>query len=166
MRMLVKKENPSGIIRLQGAIIFWNYGNKDLVEINTNDILVIGEYTNPDGPYFDDWFLIFVTQNGQWHSIPWYADNMNLLTQYLSNKFNQDFNTTHLAASTEWKSIVRYPIHLTGRALFTLTRSAILEKQKTFLDKIFSSVGIGNFHTASNIALTEEIKKELKRWTG
>jgi hypothetical protein len=83
------------------------------------------------------------------------------LTQYLSSKFHQDLNVTYLADSTEWKSIVRYPTHLKEKTLFTLTPSATYKEAKTFLDKILSSVGFGNFDTTQNITLTEEVKNEL-----
>lgn len=161
MQGQIKKDNSSGKVRLQGDKVFWDYGNKTILQINLNDIVVIGEYTNSDGPYFDDWFLTFVTKDGQWQNIPLYADNIDELTEYLTNKFQQDLSVTYLANSTEWKSIVRYPTHLRGKTLFTLTPSDTYKIPKTFLDKILSSVGFGNFDTAQNITLTEEVKNEL-----
>ena len=157
----IKKQNSSGIVRLQGDKVFWDYDNKNILQIDIKDIVVIGEYTNSDGPYLDDWFLTFVTKDGQWQSIPWYADNIDELTQYLSDKFHQDLNETYLANSTEWKSIVRYPTHLKEKTLFTLTPCATYKEPKTFLDKILSSVGFGNLDTTQNITLTEEVKNEL-----
>ena len=129
----IKKQNSSGIVRLQGDKVFWDYDNKNILQIDIKDIVVIGEYTNSDGPYLDDWFLTFVTKDGQWQSIPWYADNIDELTQYLSDKFHQDLNETYLANSTEWKSIVRYPTHLKEKTLFTLTPCATYKEPKTFL---------------------------------
>lgn len=162
MQGQIKKENSSGIVRLEGDKIFWDYDNKNILQIGPNDIVVIGEYTNSDGPYFDDWFIAFVTKDGQWQSIPWYADNIDELTQYLSNKFQQDLNVTYLAGSTELKSIIRYPSHLKEKTLFTLTPSLTYKAPKNVFDKILSSVGFGNFDTTQNITLTEEVQKELK----
>ena len=161
MQEQIKKENSSGIVRVQDDKVFWDYDNKNILQIDINNIVVIGEYTNSDGPYLDDWFLSFVTKDGQWQSIPWYANKIDELTQYLSNKFQQDLTGTYLAGSTEWKSIIRYPVHLKERALFTLTPSDIYREPKTFLDKILSSVGFSNFDTTQNITLTEEVQNEL-----
>jgi hypothetical protein len=161
MQEQIKKENSSGIVRLQGDMVFWDYDNKNILQLNVSDIVVIGEYTNSDGPYFDDWFITFVTKDGQWQSIPWYADNIDELTQYLSNKFQQDLNVTYLAGSTKWESIIRYPMHLKGKTLFSLVPSPTYNEPKTFLDKILSSVGFGNFDTAKKITLTEEVQNEL-----
>jgi hypothetical protein len=91
----------------------------------------------------------------------WYAENIDELTEYLSNKFNLDLSVTFLANSTGWKSIVRYPAHLKEKVLFTLTASATCKEPKNFLDKILSSLGFGNFDTTQNIALTGEVKNEL-----
>ena len=161
MQKQINNENSSGIVRLLGDNVFWDYDNKNILQINFNDIVVIGEYTNSDGPHFDDWFITFVTKDGQWQSIPWYADNIDELTQYLSTKFHQDLNETYLAGSTEWKSIIRYPLHLKGKTLFTLIPSATYKEPKTILDKILSSVGFGNFDTEQNITLTEDVQNEL-----
>jgi len=155
------KESTSGKIRIDGDIIFWDYQDRNLLQLDSNNIIAIGEYTNSNGPYFDDWFLTFVTKDGQWQSIPWNADNMNELTQYLSNKFHQDLNSTNLANSTEWNSIIRYPSYLKDKPLFTLTPSDTYKAPKAFLDKIISTVGFGNFDTTQHIALTEDVKNEI-----
>ena len=161
MQKQVIKENSSGIVRIQGDKFFWGYENEIIVQIDVNDIVVIGEYTNADGPYIDDWFLTFITKDGHWQSIPMYAKNIDKLTQYLSNKFHQDLNETCLANLTEWKSIIRYPAYLIGKTLFTLIPSSTYKEPKTFLEKILSSVGFGNFDRTQNITLTEEVKKKL-----
>jgi hypothetical protein len=162
MQEEIKKENSSGIVRLEGDIVFWDYNNKNILQIDLNEIVVIGEYTNADGPYFDDWFITFVTKEGKWQSIPWYADNIDALTQYLNNKFQQDFTVTYLAGSTEFNSIVHYPLHLKEKTLFAVTPSATYKEPKTLLDKILFSIGLGNFNTTKNINLTEAVQNELK----
>jgi hypothetical protein len=157
----IEKKSTSGKVRIEDNIIYWDYENENFLQIDINEIVVIGEYTNSDGPYFDDWFLTFVTKDGQWQSIPRYADNIDDLTTYLSTKFHQDLHTTNLANSTEWKSSVLYPPHLKDKILFTLTPSSTYKTPKTFLDKILSSVGFGNFDTTQDIGLTEDVKNEL-----
>ena len=161
MQNQIKKQNSSGIVRLQGDKFFWDYDNKNILHVDINEIVIIGEYTNSDGPYLEDWFLTFVTSDGQWQSIPMYAENIEELTQYLSAKFQQDLNSTYLAGSTEWKSIIRHPLHLKEKKLFVLTPSTTYIEPTTFLDKLLSSVGFGNFDTTQNITLSEEVQNEL-----
>jgi len=101
-------DNLSGHITLDADKVIWH--NEDLVflQINLNEVVVIGEYTNSNGPWFDDWFITFITKDYKWHSIPWYARNIEELTQVLSIKFSQQLKESLLTGSTNWKSIVRF----------------------------------------------------------
>jgi len=161
MQEKIHKDTSSGIVRLQDEKIFWDYDNKNVLQININDIVVIGEYTNSDGPYFDDWFLTFVTKDGQWQSIPWYADDIDRLTSFLCDRFQPDLNGSFLTGSTEWASVIRHPIHLKNKTLFKLTPTETFKETKTFFDKLLSSIGFGGFDTTKYVDLTEEVKSEL-----
>jgi hypothetical protein len=156
-----KPEQSSGIVTIQDDKIIWH--NEDLVftTFNLSDIIVIGEHTNSNGPWFDDWFLTFVTKDGNWFSIPWYVDNIGEFTKVLCDRFQPDMNLSYLTNSTTWNSIVRYPLHLKGHPLFVLTPSKTYKEPGTFFERILSSVGLGNFDTSKDIHLTDEIKKEL-----
>ena len=156
-----RPEQSSGIITVDGDKVIWH--NEDLVfsTFNLSDIAVIGEKTNSNGPWFDDWFLTFVTKDGNWFDIPWYADNIEELTKILCDRFQSDLNVSYLTNSTKWNSIVRHPSSLKGMNLFVLTPTKSYNAPKTFFDKILSSVGLGNFDTTKNISLTDDVKKVL-----
>ncbi|HEV8506057.1 MAG TPA: hypothetical protein VGQ53_11675 [Chitinophagaceae bacterium] len=157
----IKNGNSSGRVRIQNDKVFWDSNDKNILQIAISEIVVIGEYTNSDGPFFDDWFLAFVTRDEHLQSIPMYAENIDELTQYLSKKFNCDLNSTHFANSTEWKSIIRYPTNLKDKPLFTLELPNNYKSPKTYLSKILSSVVLGNINNVQNIVLTEDVKNEL-----
>ncbi len=161
MQGQIDKANTSGIVHLQDEKIFWNYNDESILQIDFNDIVVIGEFTNSDGPYFDDWFLTFVTKDGHWKSIPWYADNIDEMTTLLCKKFQTDLNVSYLTGSTQWASVVRHPTHLKNKEPFKLTPTENYNKPKTVFDKLLSSVGCGNFDTNQYINLTDEVKDAL-----
>lgn len=154
-------EQSSGKVTIEGDKVIWH--NEDLVfaTFKLSDIVVIGEKTNSNGPWFDDWFLTFVAKDGNWFDVPWYADNIDELTKVLCNKFQSDLNLSYLTNSTTWNSVVRHPLNLKGHNLFVLTPSKDYKEPKTFFDKILFSVGLGNFDTTKDIHLTDEVKKEL-----
>lgn len=156
-----RPEQSSGTVTVEGDKVIWH--NEDLVfaTFNLSDIIVIGEKTNSNGPWFDDWFLTFVTKDGNWLDIPWYADNIDELTKILCDRFQPDLNISYLTNSTKWSSIVRHPSSLRGINLFVLTPTKNYKEPKTFFDKILSSVGLGNFDTTTDISLAEEVKIEL-----
>ena len=161
MQKKTDKDNTSGIVRISDGHVFWEYKDETLLQIDLNDICVIGEHTNSDGPHFDDYFLVLVTKDGRWATIPWYADNIDELTQYLSKKLQQDINVSYLANSTEWQSFILYPTHLKGQPIFTLTPTDNYKLPKTLFEKAIAAIGLGNFNSDQNIGLTNEVKDEL-----
>jgi hypothetical protein len=156
-----KPEQPSGIITIEGEMVVWH--NIDLVfaTFNLSDVVVIGEHTNSNGPWFDDWFINFVTKDGKWFSISWYADNIDELTKILCNRFQSGLDGSFLTGSTKWASVVRHPTHLENKPLFKLTPTENYKEPKTILDKMLYSFGLGNFDTTKELDLTDEVKNEL-----
>jgi hypothetical protein len=162
MQGQIQKDHSSGIVSVKDDKLFWDLNDKNILEVGINDIVVIGEYTNAEGPFFDDWFLTFVTRDGQWHSVSWYAENIEQVTQYLSNKFHPNLSVSHLMNSTGWKSLVRYPLHLEDQPLFILVPSDSFKAPKTVIDKIFFSIGIGAFDTTKIMLLAQEVTNEVQ----
>jgi hypothetical protein len=156
-----KKESTSGKVQVTDGKIVWSYQNETVVEIHLNEISVIGEYTNSDGPYFDDWFMVFVTKDGQWKHISWYAENIDDLATVLSEKFQFDFHGSFLTGSTEWASVVIYPLHLKNEPLFTLTLSEQFKEPKTFFQRLQYGIGVGGFDTTKYFHLSDAVKREL-----
>jgi hypothetical protein len=156
-----KPEQSSGTITIQGDHVTWH--NIDLVfaTFNLAEVIVIGEHTNSNGPWFDDWFIDFVTKDGNWFSIPWYADNIDTLTNMLCDKFQPDLNLSYLTSSTSWNSIIRHPSNLKGKQLFVLTPSATYKEPRNFFQRFLAGIGLGNFDTTNDINLTSDVKDEL-----
>lgn len=158
-----KSDQSSGVVTIQGDEVIWH--NVDLVfaTFNLHDIVVIGEHTNSNGPWFDDWFIDFVTKDGKWFSIPWYADNIDALTNVLCDKFQSDLKISYLTNSTNWNSIVRHPSNLKSKPLFVLTPSDSYKEPRNFFERFLAGIGLGNFDTTKNVNLTPDVKKELTK---
>ena len=156
-----EKENTSGKVHISNNILCWDYRDKNILRVHIDDVLVIGEYTNSSGPWFDDWFLTFVTKDGQWQSIPMYADNINQLFDILCTKFDPDLRENSLTGSTSWDSAILYPISLRGKKLFKLTPTETFKEPKTFFDKLLSSIGLGGHSTTRYVDLADEVKNEV-----
>jgi hypothetical protein len=156
-----KKEKTSGRVQVIDSKIVWTYQDQTISEINLDDVVVIGEYTNSDGPWFDDWFLVFVTRDGHWKHIPWYAENIIELTKVLQMRFEPNFEGSYLTGSTTWDSVIRHPKHLINQPLFTLTPTETYKKPTNFFQKIQYAIGVGGYDTSEYINLTDAVKQEL-----
>jgi hypothetical protein len=156
-----KPEQSSGVVTIDGDTVIWHNTDVVFATFNLSEIAVIGEHTNSNGPWFDDWFITFVTKEGKWLSIPWYAENIDELTTILCDKFQTDMKGSYLAGSTKWASVVRYPSQLKNKSLFKFTPTGSYKEPKTFFDKLLYGLGLGNFNTSKYITLTDEVKEEL-----
>jgi hypothetical protein len=112
-----KKDNTSGKVQIIDRKIVWSHKDKTISEIDLDEIVIIGEYTNSEGPWFDDWFLVFVTKDGLWKHIPWYADNIQELILVLQKHFKSDIEGSYLTGSITWDSVIRHPSHLKNQKL-------------------------------------------------
>jgi hypothetical protein len=156
-----RPEQSSGTISIEGDTVRWHSEDLVFATFNLLDIVVIGEHTNSSGPWFDDWFITFVTRHGTWFSIPWYADNVEVLTKILCEKFEPGLDVSYLTQSTTWKSIVRYPKRLKEKPLFVLVSSKHDKAPNTLFDKLLSTVGLREPAMIKEIDLTDEVKEEL-----
>jgi hypothetical protein len=156
-------DHDSGTVTLEENWIIWH--NTDLVflQLDLNDVVVIGEYTNSNGPWFEDWFITFVTKDNKWSSIPIYANNIKELLELLAFRFDPSLKDCRLANSTSWKSIVRYPMELEGIELFQKVPSKNFKSPKNLFQKLLFSLGLGNFNRSLKLELSQAVKIEVSK---
>jgi len=111
-----RMENQSGNIRIENQEIFWDFQNENIVRLSIDNIIAVGEYTCES--LGDDWFLVFVKKDKSWVKISMYAEQINLLLEFLSEKIDGELKNTQLANSTKWNSIVSFPNTMRGKYLF------------------------------------------------
>jgi hypothetical protein len=159
--MKEKRDQPDEYVSLEEEKVIWH--NADLVfsTFDLNKVVVIGEYTNSNGPWFDDWFITFVLYDGSWQSIPWYVTNIDKLTKVLSDKFQTDLSQSYLVNSAQWKSLIRYPVELKGLPLFSIISYDNGCLHRTIWTRIINAVGFGKSKLKKQIELTVEVKTLL-----
>lgn len=134
------------------------------LQFHISDIVVIGEYTNSNSPWFDDWYLTVVLKSGEWKSVPQYAGNIDQLTEELCKRFDPLLSERQLANSTHWKSVVSFPIHLRGKALFQLVTATTYKKPANLFQTLLFSLGVTKSDTSKTIVLSEEVQKVVNKF--
>lgn len=82
------------------------------------DIRVVGEMTNQDGPFADDYFLCFVTgTDGNWCAASFYADGRDACLEQLGTQLGAPLEL-RLSSSTDFASRILWPPSLAGMPLF------------------------------------------------
>lgn len=158
-----EKDQSSGFILIEDDKVTWRNDDRVFASFNLSEIVVIGEFTNSNGQFYDDWFLTFIKQDGSWIYVSWYAENIEGLEQCLCKKFQPDFNVSYLTNSTNYKSVVRYPEHLKGLPLFDFFPPESFKVPKNLFERIIKSLKLGFYDPDPNFNLTKEVKEELKK---
>ena len=96
-------------------------GPEDWV-IHCRDIAVFGEYTDSNGPYLDDYWLVFILKDGSILTGSFYGNGINLVNEKLSSiGFDVEYS---LCDSADFNSNVIFPICLRGLKLYEFNRIA------------------------------------------
>lgn len=87
-------------------------------EIPLGDLRLVGESTNENGPFVDDWMLIFITGPDGWREASFYATIDTDFRERLGAALGSPLAETGLANSASFKSRILWPPELVGRPVF------------------------------------------------
>ncbi len=128
-----RKAAQSGALRLDDSLITYTSQHYGSFSVALSEIAVIGEFTTDNGPYIDDWFLVFVPRSGrQWFEASVYAEGAEAFRDQLSAALGCSIWGS-LFASTDFASRILWPGALADRPLFTfspVTASSFLRRLK------------------------------------
>jgi hypothetical protein len=113
-----KRNDTSGEIAfVDGAVVFRDSGAGWTVKLA--DVRLIGEYTTADGPFVDDYFLVFLTaEKGGWYEASLCATGMERFLTELGVALGAPTRLA-LCSSTAWRTRVVWPPTVEGEPLLT-----------------------------------------------
>ncbi len=98
----------SGELRCGGGVITYHSAVRNW-SCPIADVRLIGEYTNADRPYLDDYFLVFLTApEGGWHEASFYAKGRDETLAELSRSLGGPLQCG-LCNSTHYKTRIMWP---------------------------------------------------------
>lgn len=109
--------DESGHILLDGDVIRYRstvYGDWGLP---VSDVRIIGEATNQNGPFADDYFFCFASGPGMWLEASFYAEGRDEFLRVLGAKLGSPL-VPGLCNSTDFASRVLWPPSLAGEPMF------------------------------------------------
>lgn len=115
-------ENYGRIEFSRNEIIFTAAASDRGWHLRLDEVRVFGEYTNQNGPFADDWFLVFLRADDEyWFEAPVHAEGAEQLLELLRAQLNIDTVECKLAHSTDFESRVMWPRELAEQPLFQFT---------------------------------------------
>jgi hypothetical protein len=157
-----KTHSQSGVVEIEGDKIRWSCETGMALSLHLSDVIVIGEYANSDGPFFDDWFLVLVTKQKNCFEISMYADKIDDLRKILAERYHPDIALYQLANSTEWRSVVIYPLEFRGTPLFKSAPSKHYKEPENIGQKLAYALGFGHFDSSEEMSLSQNIKQYIE----
>ena len=107
----------SGHIELDGDVIRYTSATYSDWTIRVDDIRIVGEATNQNGPFADDYFLCFATGPGMWHEASFYAHGRDAFLAALGERLGAALDL-RLVYSTDFASRILWPVQLIDRPMF------------------------------------------------
>ncbi|MFN0136083.1 MAG: hypothetical protein ACKVS9_08210 [Phycisphaerae bacterium] len=95
-------------------------------------IRLIGEDTDQNGPFADDYWYTFAAAADDWYIATFYADGRDAALAELGRRFGVTFRNT-LIGSTDFASNILYPPELAGQPLLNYTKVP----RKNFFSALF-----------------------------
>lgn len=93
---------------LEDALKYSDESGHILWHIRSHNVVLIAEYTTNEGPFGDDWFLVFAVGDGNplFFTCSIYSEGAEKLLQYLQTRFGV---APRLTKESNWKSVVLWP---------------------------------------------------------
>ncbi len=113
---------------------------------------VIGEYTNEDGPFAEDWFAVFITSDREWFLAELTPSNTEVIRVDLAGRLGTQIEFG-LFSSATFASRIILPIEYARRPLFSITYAS----GPTLAGRFWGLFGIKDVH----LDLTEEAKSAV-----
>jgi hypothetical protein len=115
----------SGKLVVTAEALWCDGGPDGSWRLPVSDIAVVGEYTNANGPWIDDYYLVFVHRDRTCFEASFYASGRDRALDDLGVALGGADLSPGLCNSAEWKTRVLWPSQLADSPLWVLKREAL-----------------------------------------
>src|SRR5262245_501310 len=114
--------SDSGRIWLDNGVIHYEAPSGELWSLSASELKVVGEYTTDNGPFVDDYYLVFITSAEEgWYELSMYANGITEFLVQLAELLDGADLTSQLANSAVFASRILWPLSSRGKQLFAFT---------------------------------------------
>jgi hypothetical protein len=151
-----KPDPKSGMLSIEDSKLIYVSPDYGSWQIPINEIIAFGEYSTDNGPYIDDWFMVFVTRDFNWMEASNYCAGSDDVRTSLAQRWSAESLYGKLWGHTEFASRVIWPISLADHELFEFS-----ERKQSKWEKIKDF----GFKTIDK-DLTSEVRQHLQATQG
>ena len=138
MKSNIQELLPAKICIDNGQIILTE-GGKVIVQIPVCNLKLIGKYMTANGPFSDDWVIVFMNSKDDWKQISEYTPGMQEVLSAIGAQLNAKI-VCSLFASTSWKTNIIWPESIAGQEMWHTEA----KKPTTLFGKLKRAMGMDN----------------------
>jgi len=102
--------------------IVWSVRGEEVQRLSLANVRVIAEYTTPYGPKQDDWFVKLIVSATESYELSMYDQQSAAVLTEMRAYYGAPLLTA-LQGNTEWASQVMYPLAVSGRPLWVISKA-------------------------------------------
>jgi len=111
------RNDPVRRLACDGASVRYEVGEEVVWQIAVSNLACLAEYTTANGPFVDDYFLVFSGKDGFHREASFYSTGRDEMLETLSESLGCALRLV-LANSTAFRSRIIWPLNLEGYPLF------------------------------------------------
>lgn len=116
-------ERASGRLTFDGATLAYRWPDRVAWELPIERLVAVGELTTANGPWLDDYFLVFLELGGAYYEASFYAVGRDDVLERLGAALRTNLQPG-LSNSTEWQTRIIWPESLREQPVFELHDTA------------------------------------------
>ena len=144
------QEENSGRLWLEGEAVCYESKTYASWRLLVDEIRIIGEMTNQNGPLLDDYFICFAKDSSGWMEASFYAEGRDDFLKTLGARLETQLEL-HFAGSADFASRIIWPEHLVDQPMFDFTDKV----PRGIWRRLVSHILPQNLQTLSKVALGE-----------
>ena len=153
----MKVSEDAGVLAFEESLVRFDSSLYGSWSVNPSNFVLVGEFTNQDGPHLSDHFLVLVDSDRSFYEAPIDAVGFDGVWKKLAQTLGVPPELS-LLGETDFSSRVLWPEVLQGRPVFDYVE----KPSRSFIGRLFSPFGIGEIESR----LSDHIEEYLAQKTG
>jgi len=138
----MKVSEDTGLLSFDGSILRFDSSLYGAWSLNQSALVLVGEFTNQDGPHLSDHFLMLLDRDRRFYEAPIDAAGFDDVWKELARTLGVPPKLL-LLGETDFKSVVLWPEVFRGRPVFDYVEKS----SRSFIGRLLSPLGIGEIES-------------------
>jgi hypothetical protein len=152
---MIKISEDTGALSFDGSLLSYESIFYESWSINVSALVLVGEFTNQDGPHLSDHFLVLVDSDRRLYEVPIGATGFESTWKQLAQMLGVNPELS-LVGETDFASGILWPEFFRGRHVFDYVE----KPSRSFFGRLFFPFGVGRIESKLSEHLEEYLNQK------